>query len=184
MPASDLYSLGVSAIQLLTALPVEQLFDVAEGCWCWEDSLAVEVSDGLRALLNCLLERATRRRYGSAWDVLRDLGDLEDLTDWASQVEPILVLEQSVLEQTVLEQTVLEQALLNRRLLSSEAIAPDQAMEPAAGDGFGAEPEPGGRCDPAGAEGDRPDLQLCDTLELPPRRTSPGRCQPRTQPRN
>ena len=94
VPASDLYSLGVSAIQLLTAQPLEKLFDVAEDCWCWEDSLETELSDGLKALLNCLLERATRRRYGSAVDVLRDLAHLDDLAELADLAEPIAPLQQ------------------------------------------------------------------------------------------
>ena len=94
VPASDLYSLGVTAIQLLTAQPLEKLFDVAEDCWCWEDSLETELSDGLKALLNCMLERATRRRYGSAVDVLRDLAHLDDLAELADLAEPIAPLQQ------------------------------------------------------------------------------------------
>lgn len=95
VPASDVYSLGVTAIQLLTAQPLEQLFDVAEDCWCWEDSLETELSDGLKALLNCMLERATRRRYGSAVDVLRDLAHLDDLAELAGLAEPIAPLQQA-----------------------------------------------------------------------------------------
>ena len=93
VPASDLYSLGVSAIQLLTAQPLDQLFDVAEDCWCWEDCLETELSDGFRALLNGMIERATRRRYGSAVDVLRDLAHLDDLAELAELAEPIAPLQ-------------------------------------------------------------------------------------------
>jgi len=98
VPASDIYSLGVSAIRLLTAQPLEQLFDVAEDCWCWEESLETELSDDFCHLLNSMLERATRRRYSSAVDVLRDLTHLNELAELAALAEPIAPLQPSTFE--------------------------------------------------------------------------------------
>lgn len=80
LPASDLYSLGVTAIELLTGQSPETLFDVAEDRWCWETCLTQEVSAGFKAVLNGLLERAIRRRYSSALEVLEDLADLDELS--------------------------------------------------------------------------------------------------------
>ena len=37
--ASDLYSLGVTCIYLLTQIPPFELFDVANNCWVWRDYL-------------------------------------------------------------------------------------------------------------------------------------------------
>lgn len=71
---SDLYSLGVTCIHLLTQIPPFELFDSSEGTWVWEDYLVErDLSPSLRRILNKLLENGTSRRYPSAAAVLRDL---------------------------------------------------------------------------------------------------------------
>ncbi|WP_264322715.1 serine/threonine-protein kinase, partial [Zarconia navalis] len=61
---SDLYSLGVTCIYLLTQVPPFELFDSSEGQWVWQDYLVDNpVSDSLVRVLNRLLESGTRRRY-------------------------------------------------------------------------------------------------------------------------
>jgi serine/threonine protein kinase len=71
--ASDLYSLGVTCIHLLTTLSPYDLFDSHENLWIWRNYLTHPVSDRLGFILEKLLEPAIPRRYQSAADVLHDL---------------------------------------------------------------------------------------------------------------
>ena len=71
--ASDLYSLGVTCIHLLTQKHPFDLFDVNEGGWVWRDALKSPVSDALGRILDKMLENAINRRYQSAAEVLQDL---------------------------------------------------------------------------------------------------------------
>jgi WD40 repeat protein len=71
--SSDLYSLGVTCIHLLTQIHPFDLFDSLEGIWVWQDYLCNSVSDELRQILNKMLESAIKNRYQSAEDVLTDL---------------------------------------------------------------------------------------------------------------
>lgn len=72
--ASDLYSLGVTAIHLLTHIDPIRLFDTGENIWMWRRYLVNNpVSDELGYILDKLLQHATNRRYQSAVDVLQDL---------------------------------------------------------------------------------------------------------------
>jgi len=72
--ASDLYSLGVTCIHLLTNVSPFDLFDTAEDTWVWRQYLVNNpVSDELGRLLNKLIENATKKRYQSASEVLLDL---------------------------------------------------------------------------------------------------------------
>jgi len=64
--ASDLYSLGVTCIRLLTQVSPFDLFDGADDCWVWRQYLPTPVSDRLAIILNKLLENDPNRRYQSA----------------------------------------------------------------------------------------------------------------------
>jgi WD40 repeat protein len=70
---SDLYSLGVTCIHLLTNVHPFDLFNSLEGVWVWEDYLYNPVSDELRQILNKMLESAIKQRYQSAEEILKDL---------------------------------------------------------------------------------------------------------------
>jgi serine/threonine protein kinase len=71
--ASDLYSLGVTCIHLLTQTEPFNCYSIAQGTWVWRDYLDIPVSPKLGAILDKLLERSTSRRYHSAAAVLQDL---------------------------------------------------------------------------------------------------------------
>ncbi|MGC9523936.1 MAG: protein kinase domain-containing protein [Limnospira sp.] len=72
--ASDLYSLGVTCLHLLTHLSPFDLFDTGEDRWVWRHYLTDRaVGDELGQILDRLTEEATNRRYPCAADVLRDL---------------------------------------------------------------------------------------------------------------
>jgi len=75
-PASDLYSLGVTCIQLLTGEWVDDLYDPLEGRWIWRERLwkiGTDVSDRLAQILEKLLHEGVNERYQSVTEVLKDL---------------------------------------------------------------------------------------------------------------
>lgn len=72
--SSDLYSLGVTCIHLLTGMHPFDLYSISEDAWVWTQYLAHPVSYNLRQVLDKLLQKATSRRYRTATAVLQDLG--------------------------------------------------------------------------------------------------------------
>ncbi|NEO32560.1 MAG: protein kinase [Symploca sp. SIO3C6] len=72
--ASDIYSLGVTCIHLLTEIPPFDLFDSSEDTWIWRHYLEKKtISNSLGKILDKMLQSATKRRYQSANEVLLDL---------------------------------------------------------------------------------------------------------------
>jgi len=71
--ASDLYSLGVTCIHLLTQMSPFDLYDINEDTWVWRQCLNPPISDALGKILDKLLQSAPSRRYQSADEVLKDL---------------------------------------------------------------------------------------------------------------
>ncbi|MCW6035648.1 serine/threonine protein kinase [Spirulina subsalsa FACHB-351] len=90
--ASDLYSLGVLCIHLLTGFHPFDLFSTMEGIWVWESYLADPVSDDLRAVLNKLLAESLNLRYACAQAVYQDLNPGKTLVS-RGQTLPISVPE-------------------------------------------------------------------------------------------
>ncbi|WP_228013150.1 serine/threonine-protein kinase, partial [Nostoc edaphicum] len=81
--ASDLYSLGVSCIYLLTQIPPFDLYDIANDCWVWQQYLTTKVSNvwrqdvkslRLAQILDKLLQNAVHRRFQSADEVMQAMG--------------------------------------------------------------------------------------------------------------
>ncbi|MBO0348928.1 serine/threonine protein kinase [Phormidium pseudopriestleyi FRX01] len=75
-PASDLYSLGVTCIQLLTAKMPDDLYDGMNARWVWKEQLAKQgksTSPILAQILDKLLQELVRDRYQSATEVLQVL---------------------------------------------------------------------------------------------------------------
>ena len=72
-PCSDLYSLGVTCIHLLTGVPPLDMFDVVNDRWAWQDFLpqGIQVSDRLAHILDKLLQNSLKNRYQSADEVLQ-----------------------------------------------------------------------------------------------------------------
>ncbi|NEP09236.1 MAG: protein kinase [Symploca sp. SIO2C1] len=71
--ASDLYSLGVTCIHLLTQMHPFDLFDTSEGVWVWRDVLSRPVSDALSRILDKMIAGPVNQRYQSAAEVMQDL---------------------------------------------------------------------------------------------------------------
>ncbi|MEH2309603.1 serine/threonine-protein kinase [Nostoc sp.] len=81
--ASDLYSLGVTCIYLLTQIPPFDLFDIANDCWVWQQYLTNKVSDvwrqdskslRLAQILDKLLQNSVNRRFQLANEVMQAMG--------------------------------------------------------------------------------------------------------------
>ena len=75
--ASDLYSLGVTCINLMTNITPFDLYSDAENDWLWRDYLVNNpVSDQLGQILDKLIQFGTRKRYQEATEVLKDLNPI------------------------------------------------------------------------------------------------------------
>ncbi|MEM1168471.1 MAG: serine/threonine-protein kinase [Cyanobacteria bacterium P01_H01_bin.35] len=75
LPASDLFSLGVTCIHLLTDVAPWDMFDVINDCWRWRDFLPSggSVSQHLGNILDKLLQNSVSQRYQTAEQVLEAL---------------------------------------------------------------------------------------------------------------
>src|SRR6478672_449829 len=71
--ASDLYSLGVTCIYLLTQISPFDLFDINQDAWVWRDFLKVPIDPKLSRILDKMIEPSLSRRYKSVAEVLKDL---------------------------------------------------------------------------------------------------------------
>ncbi|MBR8829344.1 MAG: WG repeat-containing protein [Gomphosphaeria aponina SAG 52.96 = DSM 107014] len=71
--SSDLYSLGVTCLHLLTNIEPFQLLDASNDEWVWRDYLNHPVSFELGQILDKLVQEAVKERYQSAAEVLQDL---------------------------------------------------------------------------------------------------------------
>ncbi|MEL6129848.1 MAG: serine/threonine-protein kinase, partial [Cyanobacteria bacterium J06628_4] len=71
-PASDLYSLAVTCIVLLTGKETTELFDSYSNGWRWQTHVTLQDSN-LAAVLDKLLSASPQDRYGNAKDALNAL---------------------------------------------------------------------------------------------------------------
>ncbi|NEQ35207.1 MAG: SUMF1/EgtB/PvdO family nonheme iron enzyme [Okeania sp. SIO3I5] len=68
--ASDIYSLGVTCIHLLTQVEPFDLFDVSENDWVWRDYLKSSVSDELGEILDKMIVAGTKKRFKNVGEIL------------------------------------------------------------------------------------------------------------------
>ncbi|MFK0730874.1 MAG: protein kinase [Gloeotrichia echinulata GP01] len=87
--ASDLYSLGVTCIHLLTQIPPFDLFDIANDCWVWQQYLTTRVSNRLTQILNKLLQNPLTQRFQTADEVMQTMGIANTYSYPAITVESI-----------------------------------------------------------------------------------------------
>ncbi len=71
-PASDLYSLGVTCIHLLTGIAPFELFDDRNG-WRWRERLTQPIDPQLAAVLDKLIQSTPSERYTTAAEVIAAL---------------------------------------------------------------------------------------------------------------
>ena len=82
--ASDIYSLGVTCIHLLTGVSPFNLYDTANGQWVWRDFFPQSVSRELGTLLDGIIQVPTNQRYA-------DCQTVEAVMGFAAEVSPDLV---------------------------------------------------------------------------------------------
>lgn len=71
---SDLFSLGVTCLHLLTNVIPLELFDLGDDRWVWRDYITDRpVSEQLGQIIDKLVENATKRRFASVEEVLHAL---------------------------------------------------------------------------------------------------------------
>jgi WD40 repeat protein/DNA-directed RNA polymerase subunit RPC12/RpoP len=73
IPGSDIYSLGVTCIHLLTGMSTFDLFDIKTDSWVWRDYLKVPVSARLGRVLDKMVHREPSKRYRSTEGILKDM---------------------------------------------------------------------------------------------------------------
>jgi len=88
---SDLYSLGVTCLHLLTNVEPFSLFDNGENKWVWRDYLPNSVSDLLGTLLDKMVEKAINRRYQSASTISQDIWNSPNQLAKQSSLKPVLI---------------------------------------------------------------------------------------------
>jgi WD40 repeat protein len=71
--SSDIYSLGVTCIHLLTGMSPFDLFDIKADAWAWRHYLKVPVSARLGRILDKMVQREPSKRYLSTEAILADM---------------------------------------------------------------------------------------------------------------
>jgi serine/threonine protein kinase len=71
--ASDLYSLGVTCLHLLTGQHPFDLYSVSDDAWIWKTFVQTPVSKRLARVLDRMVKRRLKERYQSADEVMADL---------------------------------------------------------------------------------------------------------------
>ncbi len=72
-PASDLYSLGVTCLHLLTGVSPFTLFDEHRGEWTWRNEISQEIDPQLASVLDKLIQPRPIDRYVTAADAIAAL---------------------------------------------------------------------------------------------------------------
>lgn len=82
IPASDLYSLGVTCLYLLTGISPFELFDSEDFEWVWQQKLSGNpVKDDFAHFLERLISPGTKKRYQTAKQALEDLINILPLSE-------------------------------------------------------------------------------------------------------
>ena len=71
--ASDIYSLGVTCIYLLTQISPFDLFDVMKDKWVWRDYLSQSMNSMLGRIIDKMLATNPQMRYQSAAEIMKEL---------------------------------------------------------------------------------------------------------------
>ncbi|MEA5448880.1 serine/threonine-protein kinase [Leptolyngbya sp. CCNP1308] len=71
--ASDIFSLGVTCLHLLTGLHPFDLYSVSDDAWVWQPYVTAPTSPALGRVLDRMVNRRLQERYSNAQEVLADL---------------------------------------------------------------------------------------------------------------
>jgi serine/threonine protein kinase len=84
--ASDIYSLGVTCIHLLTSIPPFDLYSVGENDWDWQNSLGSnKVDEKLGEVIDKMINPALSRRYRKALEALSALENSQEIVNSKGQ---------------------------------------------------------------------------------------------------
>ena len=83
--ASDVYSLGLTCLYLLTGLHPFDLYSALEDRWVWQDYLPTPVESRFAQVLDQMVERSLQQRYESMEQVALDLQFSQNLLIKSSQ---------------------------------------------------------------------------------------------------
>ena len=88
--ASDIFSLGLTCLHLLTGLHPFDLYAVGEDAWIWQPFLTQPISPALARVLDRMVNRRLKERYSRAQEVMADLrwGSLSQLPSSSAQAVP------------------------------------------------------------------------------------------------
>ena len=88
--SSDIYSLGVTCIHLLTGKSPFDLYDINNDVWLWRNYLGANINQSLGNILDKMLATTPARRYQTVDEVLKDLNTLPTLiSQTANVVKPV-----------------------------------------------------------------------------------------------
>jgi serine/threonine protein kinase len=92
-PASDLYSLGVTCLRLLTGCFPKQngsdaLYNPSIGKWQWREKLIINISDCLGKILDKLTQKEIHDRYQSADELLEELSLIKTIAKTELSLPP------------------------------------------------------------------------------------------------
>jgi serine/threonine protein kinase len=89
--SSDIYSLGVTCIHLLTARSPFDLYDINNDVWLWRNYLSVSINEDLGKILDKMMATTPARRYQTVDEVLRDLNTLPTvISQTPNVVKPVV----------------------------------------------------------------------------------------------
>ena len=87
---SDIYSLGVTCIHLLTGRSPFDLYDINNDVWLWRNYLSVTINESLGKILDKMMATTPARRYQTVDEVLRDLNRLPTvISQTGNAVKPV-----------------------------------------------------------------------------------------------
>ncbi len=93
-PASDLYSLGVTCIRLMTQVPPLDMYDLNTESWWWREFLpkGTIISSELGEILDKLLQNNLNQRYCFAVEVLQDINTALNMLNSNSISQKTLII--------------------------------------------------------------------------------------------
>ncbi|WP_413171058.1 protein kinase domain-containing protein [Anabaena azotica] len=92
--ASDIYSLGVTCINLLTARSPFDSYDTHNAAWIWRQHLKSSVSNELGKIIDKMVESIPNKRYQTTDEVLKDL-------NFQSNIQSPAVIPPTIISQPV-----------------------------------------------------------------------------------
>lgn len=121
-PASDIYALGMIAIQALTGVNPIEFNEDNNGHIIWEQE--IEISEKLRDILNKMIAPLLNQRYASAQEILQELVSLlpANLTE-EGEYTPTEIIESEPLLSSIENSPNLEENLLNQNELITHSHA-------------------------------------------------------------